>query len=68
MKKRIMAVSGVTSATSGLLALANEASAAITWTGVELNTADIEGYMAIAVVGLAVLWGLRKVVKMMNRS
>lgn len=66
MKKRILAVSGTAGA--GLFSLVESAHAAITWTGVELNTADIEGYMAIAVVGLAVLWGLRKVVKMMNRS
>jgi len=66
MKKRILAVSGTAGA--GLLTLVESAHAAITWTGVDLNTADVEGYMAIAVVGLAVLWGLRKVVKMMNRS
>lgn len=48
--------------------IAVNAHAAITWTGVQLNTADVEGYMAIAVVGLAVMWGLRKVIKMMNRS
>lgn len=70
MHKRIVAKSGVGLAGIGALglAVAEKASAAITWTGVELNTADIEGYMAIAVVGLAVLWGLRKVIKMMNRS
>lgn len=66
MKKRI-AVLVPALGTIGALAAAN-VYAAITWTGVELNTADVEGYMAIAVVGLAVLWGLRKVVKMMNRS
>lgn len=70
MQKRIVAKSGVGLAGIGALglAVAERANAAITWTGVELNTADIEGYMAIAVVGLAVLWGLRKVIKMMNRS
>lgn len=70
MQKRIVAKSGVGLAGIGALGLAvvERANAAITWTGVELNTADIEGYMAIAVVGLAVLWGLRKVIKMMNRS
>lgn len=70
MQKKIVAKSG--GGLAGVcalgLAVAEEANAAITWTGVELNTADIEGYMAIAVVGLAVLWGLRKVIKMMNRS
>lgn len=70
MKKRNLAVWAVpgVSVTSAILAVAQNACAAITWTGVELNTADVEGYMAIAVVGLAVMWGLRKVIKMMNRS
>lgn len=70
MQKRICAKAGVGLASVvGLgLSICETANAAITWTGVELNTADVEGYMAIAVVGLAVLWGLRKVVKMMNRS
>lgn len=70
MRKPITAKSGIGLAGAIALGLtvAEKANAAITWTGVQLNTADIEGYMAIAVVGLAVLWGLRKVVKMMNRS
>lgn len=69
MKKRVKIFSAMVPAmvTCAILT-ANSAWAAITWTGVDLNTADVEGYMAIAVVGLAVLWGLRKVVKMMNRS
>lgn len=70
MKRKIVAKTGTGLASFFALALAaaENANAAITWTGVDLNTADVEGYMAIAVVGLAVLWGLRKVVKMMNRS
>lgn len=70
MKGKIVAKTGtgLASAVALALAVAENASAAITWTGVELNTADVEGYMAICVTGLAVLWGLRKVVKMMNRS
>ncbi len=69
--KKIVAVKvglGLSSVVGLGLSLAESAYAAITWTGVELNTADVEGYMAICVTGLAVLWGLRKVVKMMNRS
>lgn len=66
MNKRIVAGAGLLSTTAMLVA--TSASAAITWTGVALNTTDVEGYMAIAVVGLAVLWGLRKVIKVMNRS
>lgn len=66
--KKVQGAALVTTTVAASLVLANSAFAAITWTGVELNTADVEGYMAIAVVGLAVLWGLRKVVKMMNRT
>lgn len=70
MGKKIVAKAGAGFASIvGLgLAVAESAQAAITWTGVDLNTADVEGYMGICVVGLGVLWGLRKVVKMMNRS
>jgi len=42
--------------------------AALTWTDVTLNTADVESAMAKIIVGLAVLWGFRKIVKTMNRS
>jgi len=42
--------------------------AALTWTDVTLNTADVESAMSKIIVGLAVLWGFRKIVKTMNRS
>ena len=38
------------------------------WTSISLNTSDIASYMGICVVALAVLWGFRKVIKLMNRS
>lgn len=44
------------------------ANAAITWTGISLNTADLESWMMLVIPGLAVLWGLRKVIKIGNRS
>jgi hypothetical protein len=47
---------------------AGSAHAALDWTGVTLGTADVSSVMALIVVGLAVLWGYRKVVKTMNRS
>ena len=37
-------------------------------TGVTLNTADVGTVMSLVVVGLAALWGYRKVIKTMNRS
>lgn len=53
----------------GALLLATNASAALLTEGdVTLDTADV-GLIAVAIVsGLAVMWGLRKVVKTMNRS
>jgi len=42
--------------------------AALAWTDVALNTADVESAMSKIIVGLAVLWGFRKIVKTMNRS
>ena len=41
---------------------------ALDWTGITLSTADIDSVMALIIVGLATLWGYRKVVKTMNRS
>jgi hypothetical protein len=37
-------------------------------TTLTLNTADVETVMGLVVVGLAALWGFRKVIKTMNRS
>jgi len=42
--------------------------AALDWTGITLDTTDIDSIMALVVVGLATLWGYRKVIKTMNRS
>lgn len=56
-------------ATTCFLVAATNASAAIT--GIDtltLNTADVDSIMALVIVGLATLWGFRKVIKTMNRS
>ncbi|MDY0186176.1 MAG: hypothetical protein RBR43_09895 [Desulfuromonadaceae bacterium] len=37
-------------------------------TGIVLNTTDVETIMGLVVVGLAAMWGFRKVIKTMNRS
>ena len=50
------------------LGVASSASAALDWTGVTLNTTDVETVMALIISGLATLWGFRKIVKTMNRS
>lgn len=44
------------------------AHAALTLTGITLNTADVESIMMLVIPGLAALWGFRKIVKTMNRS
>ena len=47
---------------------ASKASAALDFTGVTLNTADVEDIMMLVIPALAALWGFRKIVKTMNRS
>lgn len=51
----------------GLLAVSN-AQAALDFTGVTANTADVESIMGIVLAGLVALWGFRKVIKTTNRS
>jgi hypothetical protein len=46
----------------------SNASAALDWTGITLDTSDVDSVMALIIVGLATLWGFRKVIKTMNRS
>lgn len=55
------------SALAFVLAGANHA-AALDWTGITLDTTDVDSAMALVIVGLATLWGYRKIVKVMNRS
>jgi len=38
------------------------------WSTIDLGTAAVGGAMGLIVVGLATLWGYRKVIKTMNRS
>lgn len=45
-----------------------KAHAALSFTGVTLNTADVESVMGLVIPALATLWGFRKIVKSMNRS
>jgi hypothetical protein len=55
---------------AGALALigASNAHAALDFTGITVNTADVEAVMGIVIVGLVALWGFRKVIKTINRS
>lgn len=55
------------SALATVLAGVNSAFA-LDWTGITLDTTDVDSIMALVIVALATLWGYRKVVKTMNRS
>jgi len=61
-------VPAVAAAAALVTVAAGNASAALVWTGVDLNTADVETAMGLIIGGLAVLWGFRKIIKTMNRS
>lgn len=52
---------------TGTIGIVNQA-AALDWTGITLSTADVDSVMALVIVGLASLWGYRKVIKTMNKS
>jgi hypothetical protein len=41
---------------------------ALDWDGITLDTSDVDSVMGLVVVGLAAMWGFRKVIKTMNRS
>jgi len=47
---------------------ASPAFAAVDLTGVTLDTATPEALTAIVLVGLGVIWGIRKLIKITNRS
>jgi len=51
-----------------VVSMVPSAFAALDLVGVTVNTADVETIMGIVIVGLAVLWGFRKVIKTTNRS
>lgn len=50
-----------------MVAVSN-ANAALDFTGVTLNTADVESIMMLVIPALATLWGFRKIIKVTNRS
>ena len=66
MLKRIF---GLVSVVVGLvIGVSSSAFAALDFTGVALNTADVETVMGLVIPALAALWGFRKIIKTMNRS
>jgi hypothetical protein len=58
----------VLAAGAASLVAASNASAALDFTGVTLDTGDVDTVMLLIIGGLATLWGFRKVIKTMNRS
>lgn len=62
MKRYIYTLTGF------MLVAATNAHAALDFTGVDVNIADVETVMGLAIGGLVALWGFRKVIKLLNRS
>jgi hypothetical protein len=62
MKKAIIG------AISGVGIFASQAFAAVDLTGVTLDSATPELLAATVLTGLGVIWGIRKLVKLVNRS
>ena len=52
----------------GSLAAVSNASAAVDLLGVTLDTASPETLAATVLTGLGVIWGIRKLIKLINRS
>jgi hypothetical protein len=50
------------------VAMATNAFAAVDLTGVTLDTASPEALAATVLTGLGVIWGIRKLIKLINRS
>jgi hypothetical protein len=73
MKKSIwvakLKAAGFVAAVSTLTAVGN-ASAALTWGdgGIALDLTDVDSAMGLIAVGLATLWGYRKIIKTLNKS
>lgn len=63
MKKLSAVVSGVTASF-----FSSSAFAAVDLTSVTLDTTTVETLAATALTGLGVIWGIRKLIKLINRS
>jgi len=61
MKKFLAAIFGV-------MASAGSAMAAVDLTGVTVDSTTPETLAATVLVGLGVIWGIRKLIKLINRS
>jgi len=54
--------------TTGILASAGNAMSAVDLTGVTCDTTTVETLATTVLIGLGVMWGIRKVIKLINRS
>lgn len=59
---------GILAGFVGALFASAPAMAAIDLTGLELDTTTVEVLAVTVLGGLAVMWGIRKVIKLINRS
>ena len=51
-----------------LCLFASSAFAAVDLTGFSVDVTQVEAVVAIVIVGLGVMWGIRKLIKTVNRS
>ena len=68
MKNIFRKVTGYGVAAAGVTAMAVTNSFAMDWTGITLDLTDVNSAFALVVPGLIAMWGMRKVVKSLNRS
>lgn len=65
IKSYTMKVAGIAAA---VVTAAVSNASAMDWTGISFSTSDIDSAMPLIIGGLVVMWGLRKVIKTVNRS
>lgn len=53
---------------TGIMAMATNSFAAVDLTGVTMDTTTPETLAATVIGGLAVMWGIRKLIKLTNKS
>lgn len=58
----------VVAVVAGSVVVATNAMAAVDLTGVTLDTTSPETLAATVLTGLGVIWGIRKLIKLINRS
>jgi len=62
MRKKLLLAGSMVAGAAG------NAMAAVDLTGVTVDTATVENAAEIVIAGLAIMWGIRKLIKLFNRS